>query len=373
MRWHKKDYIDLMMGRNTENQFFTELFGPLIQLEKEWRQAGATEKEINGTAFNFDYVESIHVGNTDVFGGQKPVILEDNDEYTLSTDELGRRMKLVKSSASIPLPLDHPVETMEDWLKIKELYTFNENRITQDMLQKAKERQDQGALIILPMPGGFDLPRQLLGEEKLCYALYDSPEMIRDMLDTAADTVLKVAERMIEVIDIDWLSVHEDMAGKSGPLVGPGMFDEFIIPYYRKVWDMVRLTGTEIFSQDSDGNMDAVIESTMKGGVNQMYPMEPAAGMDIVEVRKKYGSSLLLKGGLDKHALRKDKNAILSELEYKLKPDMQKGGIAFALDHRIPNGVTMENYKFYVKTAQEMLGRPVFENGKVYGWQRMAF
>lgn len=372
MRWHKREYLDLMMGRNTETQFFTELFGPLLQLEKEWRNIGVFDDEISMNGFNLDYVDSVHVGNTEVYGGMKPVVLEDNDEYLLTRDELGRRMKLIKASASIPLPLDHPVTTMDDWLKIKHLYTFNEGRITEEQLKLAKKKQDDGALIILPMPGGFDLPRQLLGEELLCLALFDSPEMIKDMLETAADTVIKVAERIVEVADIDWISVHEDMAGKSGPLVGPTTFDEFIIPYYRKVWDVVSQTGTEVFSQDSDGNMSAVIESTMKGGVNHMFPMEPAAGMDIVEVRKKY-PELMLKGGLDKHALRKDRNAIIRELEYKLQPSMQKGGIAFGLDHRIPNGVSIENYRFYVKTAQEILGRPVFDKGKKYGWQRMAF
>ena len=42
------------------------------------------------------------------------------------------------------------------------------------------------------------------------------------------------------------------------------------------------------------------------------------------------------------------KKEILKELECKLHPLMQTGGTVFGLDHRIPNGTPLENYKFYV-------------------------
>jgi len=372
MRWNRREYLDLLLRRNTENQMFTELFGPLKQLEKEWRDAGVSEEEIGLTAFNFDFVESLHIGNTDIYGGQPPVILEENDEYIISRDALGRREKLIKASASIPLPLDHPVKTMDDWLKIKHLYEFNEQRITQDVLVNARRKQDEGTLICVNIPGGFDMPRQLLGEELICFAYYDEPEMIIDMLNTAADTSIKVFERIADKVSIDLLHVHEDMAGKNAPLVGPQLFNKYITPYYKKVWDFVSQTGCQVFSQDSDGNMDVLLDIMIESGINQTYPLEPAAGMDMVKVREKYGNKLILKGGIDKHALRKDQNAILRELEYKLQPSMKTGGVVFALDHRIPNGVTIENYRFYVKAAQEILGRPQ-ANGGNYDWKRMAF
>lgn len=111
-----------------------------------------------------------------------------------------------------------------------------------------------------------------------------------------------------------------------------------------------------MFSQDSDGNMEGVIPSFLDAGINVMYPCEPAAGMDITQLRKQYGARLGIKGGIDKFALRGSKSDILRELEKKLSPIMRKGGTVFALDHRIPNGVPIENYRYYVNTAREMLG-----------------
>ncbi len=169
---------------------------------------------------------------------------------------------------------------------------------------------------------------------------------------------------------IDDLAVHEDMAGKSGPLIGPGQIREFITPYYLKIWNEVRRNGGKLFSQDSDGNMNAVIDAFLEAGVNVMYPFEPGSGMDMVAARKKYGKRLAIKGGIDKYALRGSKDDIRRELEYKLCDTMQGGGAVFALDHRIPNGVPIENYRYYVRLARELLGLPAASESP---FVRMAF
>jgi uroporphyrinogen-III decarboxylase len=302
--------------------------------------------------------------------GIEPTLLEDNAEFQLVRDNLGRRTKLCKASGTVPLPLDYPVKTMDDWLRIKPWYEFKEERVDREKLRKIRKSQDQGSLTIVGMLGGFDEPRQLLGEEELCVSYYEQPEMIDDMLATFTDTALRVLERVVEVFPVDCLFAHEDLAGKSGPLVGPKQIQRFIKPYYRRIWDFLRNNGTRIFSQDSDGMMDPVIDDFLDCGVNVFFPFEPGAGMDMVRSRRKYGKSFAIKGGIDKYALMGSKEEIRKELEYKLCDTMRGGGTIFCLDHRIPNGVPIENYRYYVKTGREILGLPVEQRG-AFMW--MAF
>ncbi|MDD4000700.1 MAG: uroporphyrinogen decarboxylase family protein [Bacilli bacterium] len=369
MKWTREQYIDLMTFKSYERPMFCELFGPLVGLDEEWVEQGASLEERNLNAFGFDYVDVMFCeANTGIHGGFEQIVLEDNHEHTIFRDNYGRTSKLCKASATIPLPLDYPVRDMESWLKIKPMFTFNENRINCKQLEAAKARQQQGTLIIAKIPGGFDLPRQLMGEEGACLAYYENPELMNDIVNTAKETSLRVFEAISKTIIIDNLFVHEDMAGKSGPLIGPSMILEFIKPYYRAVWDFWSERGTKLFSLDSDGNMNAVIDAFLECGINILYPCEPAAGMDIVALRKQYQERLAFKGGIDKHVLRRSKEDILRELEYKLQPSMRRG-MVFALDHRIPNGTPLDNYRYYVKTAKEILGIPE-EDSK---WVRMAF
>ena len=371
MIWDRERYIAHCHHEFTGREMFCELFGPLQALEGEWRGQGASEKEIAMTAFDWDYVRKTWLsGFSGAITGLTERVVEDTPEYRISTDAMGRTMKLIKKSATIPLPLSHPVSTMDDWLKIKHWYQFSESRVDREALKAERKRFDSGCLTLIGVPGGFDEPRQLLGEEGLCMAFYDEPEMIHDMLDTMADTAEQVIQRVGDIVPIDNLCIHEDMAGKSGPLIGPNLINEFLAPYYRRVWACAQAYGATLFSQDSDGDMRSALDAFLDCGVNCSYPCEPAAGMDIVEMKKKYGKRLYYKGGIDKHALRRDKAAIRAELEYKMGPSMLGGGTIFALDHRIPNGVPIENYRYYVDLGREMLGLGPIRGE---GWERMAF
>ncbi len=373
MIWNREEYIAHMTFEDIGREMFTEQFGPLSMLEKEWRAAGVSEKEINLSAFGWDNVKYIDLSRIAVTGpvtGIKPYVVSDNEHERITVDNMGRRCRLCKDSATIALPMDHPVQTMDDWLRVKHWYEFSEDRIDVEGLERARKLQQDGHLVIAWMPGGFDEPRQLLGEAELCIAFYEEPEMIEDMLSTIADTTLKVFERVHDYVTIDNLAVHEDMAGKSGPLAGPAQIREFINPYYRRIWDEVRLHGGKLFTQDSDGNMNPVIDAFLEGGINVMYPFEPGSGMDMVATRKKYGKRLAIKGGIDKYALRGTKEDIRRELEYKMCDVMKHGGTAFAIDHRIPNGVPIENYRYYVQLGRELLGLPEAQESP---FVRMAF
>jgi hypothetical protein len=281
MIWRREQYIAHMHNEYTGNEMFSELFGPLYQLEAEWRLQGASEEEINMTAFDWDYVLKCGLPvNTGAITGIKPAVIEDKNEYIISSDNYGRKTKLFKRSATIALPLSHPVVCMDDWLKVKHWYEFNENRINTEELKHTAELRDHGYLVIAGIPGGFDEPRQLMGEAELCCAYYDQPEMIHDILTVIADTCVKCFERALEYCKIDCLCVHEDLAGKSGSLIGPNIINEFIKPYYRKIWDPLASSGCTMFSQDSDGNINTVIDTFLDCGLTTFYPFEPMAGMD---------------------------------------------------------------------------------------------
>jgi uroporphyrinogen-III decarboxylase len=147
---------------------------------------------------------------------------------------------------------------------------------------------------------------------------------------------------------------------------------QFVRPYFRPVWDLLESRGTLIFDVDTDGNINAILDDLIDCGINHTHPMEPAAGMDIVATRKRYGKRLSFNGGIDKFAVIKSRAAIDAELEYKLQPAMRDGGgIAFGLDHRIPNGTSLERYRYYVNTARRMLGIAP-RDGVHTGWARMA-
>lgn len=370
----RDEYMRCFFREDPPRELFVELFGPLIGLEEEWAAQGASPEQIDLSAFCFDRLRVVNVPGLGIINPLPDVTLEEDDKYLIQTDYLGRTVKLCKDSATIPLPMDFPVKNMGDWLRLKTMFAWSEERLAGIGEQAAwltREREN-GAFVLASISGGFDVIRELMGEENACLAYYDQPELIHEILETVSGANVRVLDAYSSVVTIDQLSVHEDLAGKSGPLVGPNIVDEFIRPYYRRSWDLLEARGTRIFCQDSDGNINPVVESFIRAGVNQLLPCEPAAGMDIVALRKKYGPALTYKGGIDKHVLRGSFEDIRKELTYKMQPGMLGGGISFGLDHRITNGTPLRNYIYYVETARELLGLPPMEESEP-GWVRMAF
>ena len=354
----REEFLDHMTFQSNRRPLFTEIFGPLIGLKEEWEEQGATLEELDFSAFTYrcEACGGIPV-NTGRNGGYPEEMIEDTAEYKIWRDGLGRTMKLPKATATLPLPLDYPVKTMDDWRRIKPWYEFSEKRLGAEWQATARQHREDNKVVCVSIPGGFDEPRQLLGEEALCIAYYEQPELIHDILQTIGETSFKVLDRVSSAVQIDMLCVHEDMAGKSGPLAGPTQIEEFIAPYYRKIWNLLYDRGARLFNQDSDGDMNPVIDAFLEAGVNCMHPMEPAANMDIVKIREKYGTRLSFYGGIDKHVIRRSKEEIVTELEYKIPPMVRTGGCVLALDHRIPNGTPLENYRFYLKKAWEIMNR----------------
>ena len=171
MIWNRERYIAHSLFEDTGREMFCELFGPLHVLENEWRAQGASEAEISMKAFDWDFVPVTHLaGSTKARTGMAPRILEDTPEMQISIDNMGRRTKLIKSSATIPLPLDHPVVDTDDWERVKHWYAFDEKRVDREVLKSQRRSWERGALTVISILGAFDEPRQLMGEAELCIA-----------------------------------------------------------------------------------------------------------------------------------------------------------------------------------------------------------
>lgn len=97
--------------------------------------------------------------------------------------------KLIKKVATDPLPLDFPVRAMEDWLKLKPLFTFREERIDWDAVDTVDAAQRQRILVVGRIPGEFDAARELMGEEVAC--------LVRHVVSTGRDGPRAPRERVL--------------------------------------------------------------------------------------------------------------------------------------------------------------------------------
>ena len=255
--------------------------------------------------------------------------------------------------------LDHPVKTRADFLELKRRYDpSTPTRYPEwwgDLTRTLKGRDYPVGLPPVGAIGFYSRLREWMDTENACMVFHDDPAWAHEMVEFIADFTLAVIERALKEVEIDFFMWFEDYAFKTGPLVSPSIFREFLLAPYRRVNDRLRSAGIEIIAQDTDGNAEVLIPLHLEAGINAYYPLECAAGQDPVRLRKEYGRDLLLWGGLDKRALAKDKKAIELELLYKLPPLLNDGGYIPMLDHTVPPDVSYENWLYYLDLKRKIL------------------
>ena len=97
----------------------------------------------------------------------------------------------------------------------------------------------------------------------------------------------------------------------------------------------------------------------MDAGVDILWPLERASDQDPVRLRKKFGKSLRLWGGVDKRELAKDPPAIDSHLR-ALQPLVAEGGFIPTVDHLVPPDVPLANFEHYIARKQQLLRGEAF-------------
>jgi len=190
----------------------------------------------------------------------------------------------------------------------------------------------------------------------MSYLMYDEDEeLFADIVDTYAEMQYKCAEAILETgAKFDFAHYWEDICFKNGPLLSPALFDELCAKHYKKRTELCHKYGIDIISLDCDGVTDQILSTWVENGVNTMFPIEVGVwGDQFAPAREKYGNRVLGVGGMDKTALRIDKNAVDRELE-RMQKLAALGGFIPCPDHRLMPGSKFELVRYYAEEIKKI-------------------
>jgi uroporphyrinogen-III decarboxylase len=265
-------------------------------------------------------------------------------------------------TSSMPQFVRFPVESRDDFKRFcrERMQPDLAARIGADYARELARKKDRTSPLIVisnRWGGFFGGLRAMVGVERLCMLFYDEPAFVEEMMDATADFIIAMMGAILDCTDVDVYGFWEDMACKTGPLVGPDLFRRFALPRYKRVVEYVRSRGVLHVCLDSDGNMTSLIPLWLDAGIDTLYPFEVQSGMDVVQVRKRFGRDLRLWFGIDKRALAKGPAAIDEELA-RVRPLIEEGGYVPGLDHAIPPDVPYAGFLYYMDALARACGAP---------------
>ncbi|HEY65133.1 MAG TPA: hypothetical protein G4O02_11245 [Caldilineae bacterium] len=289
---------------------------------------------------------------------RRRVIREDERHRVIINEEGAEAVIHKDGSSSIPHFVRFPLQTRADWEEFKRRLDPNDpRRYPVDWEWWVRQWKDRTYPLGIHVGSLFGWLRNWMGFEHIAVTIHDDPDWIHEMMEHLTELTIQTIQRALNDVQLDFAAFWEDMAFRSGPMISPKMFKEFMVPRYKRITDVLREHGVDIVYVDCDGDITELVELWLEAGVNTMFPLEVRGGSDPVLIRKRFGKAVRLMGGVDKTKLIEGKEAIRKEIA-RLEPLVADGGYIPHVDHRVPPDVTYENYLYYLKVKRDAFGIP---------------
>jgi len=325
-----------------------------------WPTQGFPLDKDLGQYFHFDTYQQVVCAEQFIYPNFKIKFLHEDKNYIDYIDIDGVTKRYSKSQQVIPAGLDWIVKDWQSW------NTPKDERVRLDNIKErlpknwdelvAEYKKRDYPLVVGGYPNGlFGSLTHLIGYENLFFFYYDHPDLIKDILDRLTDVWLALWEEIIPQVEVDLCNIWEEVSSGKGSMISPAVFKEFLLPYYKKICDFMKSKGVNIILVDTDGDCNELIPLFMEAGVTGLYPMEVSAGMDIVEVRKKY-PGLQIMGGIPKSDIALG-NKIIDEFLEPVEWAIKQGGFIPFGDHLIPPEVPWKEFKYYREKLNIIIDR----------------
>jgi uroporphyrinogen decarboxylase len=136
---------------------------------------------------------------------------------------------------------------------------------------------------------------KLVGMENMMIAIHTEPGFAREVLHRIMDFQVGIARHYLAV-GIEVASLGDDLGTQCGPLLGPQVVEEFLVPEYQRLFSLYRQRDL-IIEFHSCGNIESVVETFIKLGVHALNPVQALAN-DLDKLRRMTQGRMALCGAV---------------------------------------------------------------------------
>ena len=196
------------------------------------------------------------------------------------------------------------------------------------------------------IPSGSDM-------YEFAYRIADDPEGVLADAERMAKNAIEFNKRQHEA-GIDVALLCSDYCYNSGPFLSPAMFDEYITPFLTMICKAGREDGMYMIKH-TDGNIMPIIDSLVAAGPHALHSLDPMAGVDIREVKRRYGDRVALCGNVHCAALQTGTDEeVIASAEYCLTYGKEGGGYIFSTSNIPFEGMPPERYDLILDIWKRM-------------------
>lgn len=200
----------------------------------------------------------------------------------------------------------------------------------------------------------FDIAKEsLLGDEAYFEAMIKNPDLVDHVNQIVLNYNLRFIKNAIE-LGVDYFLISGDFAITQGPFVSPKHTARFLTPALKQQVDLCHSLGVPVVKH-TDGNIWPIFDLLLGTGIDGIHPLDPFAGMDLGEVKQKYGDRVCLFGNVNCGATLSW--GTIEEVRQEVKECIRKagsgGGYVCTSSNSVHSQVKPENYTAMVQAIRE--------------------
>lgn len=175
--------------------------------------------------------------------------------------------------------------------------------------------------------------------------IFEEPQEIKDTAGRWVDKAVAKAERIKGWGVLDGFCLCADYCFNDNPFMSPAMFDEFVTPYLTRLIAAYREMGFYTIKH-TDGNIMPILDSLVGANPHALHSLDPQAGVDIAEVKKRVGDRVCLIGNVNCALLQTGtEEEVVESCRYALRHGMPGGGYVFGTSNCVYTGMALERYE----------------------------
>jgi uroporphyrinogen decarboxylase len=179
----------------------------------------------------------------------------------------------------------------------------------------------------------------------------------RRLVDFAMDTQLELTKAVIDEVKPHAIRLGNDMGTNESLFFPPKTYMEIFNPWERKLCREYHDRGMFVFHH-CHGNINLILNEMVAAGVDAIDPMDPDDGIDLAEVKEKYGDKITLRGGISKYIGTYDREGIHRHIVDRFNIGSPGGGYIVQSAGGLPHDMPKENFHYFKETMAKLRKYP---------------
>jgi len=323
---------------------------PFIELPN----AATREKVLPGASL-YDAIEHFDLDAIDLDDRGFRGYLTEQVGEGLFRNQWGTVVRTVQGTLPHPVgPAIRSEKDLESW-KLPDPDEPARYALVREMVHRYKGQR----AIIVSFADPFNVSNEVRGPTDHYMDFVRNPHLVDRLASLVRDYYVRYMRNCVEV-GVDAIWVKGDYATTKWPMLSREHFARHVIPVLKKLVDEARDLGVFVMKH-TDGNIYPILDLIVDTGIHGLHPIDPNAGMDLGDVKDKYGHRLCLMGNVDCARILTwgTVEEVREDVRRCIRQAARGGGYICMSSNSIHPAVKPENYVAMVEAVREYGKYPI--------------